>query len=163
IIDTADNESVGSLQILQASRPADGGHFGNSHGGRALRISCIRIVPRWHGDGSLYGTSMPCEAPSTSSRGCRSTILVTVPFSCGPAPAPLNVHTQVQSRMGAVAWGHWPTLRFPSPSSNRACRFPALGFPIGFTTRPTMFGRFMLASSDDTLGTERIFAFRYDL
>src|SRR5689334_18908858 len=37
-------------------------------------------------------------------------------------------------------------------SSNRACRFPALGFPIGFTTRPTIVGRIMLASSDDTLG-----------
>lgn len=33
---------------------------------------------------------------------------------------------------------------------NRACRFPALGFPIGFTTRLTMVGRFMLVSSDDT-------------
>ena len=39
---------------------------------------------------------------------------------------------------------------FDQRSSNRACRFPALGFPIGFTTKPTMVGRSMLVSRDDT-------------
>src|SRR5262245_64519218 len=43
----------------------------------------------------------------------------------------------VESRMGAVAWGLWPTPRFPSRSSNRTCRFPAFGFPTGFTERHT--------------------------
>jgi hypothetical protein len=33
---------------------------------------------------------------------------------------------------------------------NRACGFPAHGFPIGFTARPTMVGRSRLVSSDDT-------------
>jgi len=55
---------------------------------------------------------------------------------------------KVESRM--VAWGLRPAPRFPSPLIKRACRFPALGFPIGFTTRPTMVGLFMLVSSDDT-------------
>ena len=57
----------------------------------------------------------------------------------------------VESRMGAVAWGLWPTPRFPSPrSSNRACRFPAPGFPTGFTARHTTAGRSLLVSGDDT-------------
>jgi len=41
-------------------------------------------------------------------------------------------------------------LQGTTRSSNRACRFPALGFPIGFTARRTMVGRSMLVSSDDT-------------
>jgi hypothetical protein len=53
IIDTADDKSVGSLQILQASRPADDGHFGNSHRGRALRISSnspkMALIYIWKG------------------------------------------------------------------------------------------------------------------
>src|SRR3979409_2147380 len=35
-------------------------------------------------------------------------------------------------------------------SSNRACRFPAPGFPTGFTARHTTGGRLLLVSSDDT-------------
>ncbi len=41
-------------------------------------------------------------------------------------------------------------LQGTTRSSNRACRFPALGFPIGFTTRSTTVGRSMLVSRDDT-------------
>ncbi len=33
---------------------------------------------------------------------------------------------------------------------NRACRFPAPGFPTGFTARHTTAGRLLLVSSDDT-------------
>ena len=41
----------------------------------------------------------------------------------------------VESRMGAVAWasGHRPVSH--PRSSNRTCRFPASGFPAGFTAR----------------------------
>src|ERR1700687_3265779 len=35
-------------------------------------------------------------------------------------------------------------------SSNRACRFPAPGFPTGFTARHTTAGRSLLVSGDDT-------------
>ena len=41
----------------------------------------------------------------------------------------------VELRMGAVAWafGHRPVSH--PRSSNRTCRFPASGFPAGFTAR----------------------------
>jgi hypothetical protein len=71
----------------------------------------------------------------------------------------------VESRMGAVAWGLWPSPRFPSPlisrvedwragrpfdratfpvpsTSHAACGFPALRAPICFT--PTLMGPILL-------------------
>src|SRR5215468_603558 len=73
----------------------------------------------------------------------------------------------VESRTGAVVWGRWPTLRFPSPligrvedwragrpfdratfpvpsTSHAACGFPALRAPICFAPRlmrPIRLGR----------------------
>ena len=39
--------------------------------------------------------------------------------------------------MGAVAWGLWPRPVSHPSSSNRTSRFPASGFPTGFTARHT--------------------------
>jgi hypothetical protein len=39
---TMEVEGVGFLKILQASRPTDGGHFGNSHG----RGPCVASIAR---------------------------------------------------------------------------------------------------------------------
>src|SRR5262245_46748093 len=36
-------------------------------------------------------------------------------FGFGSCCLPLASFVLVESRMGAVAWGHWPTPRFPSP------------------------------------------------
>src|ERR1700730_11671145 len=56
----------------------------------------------------------------------------------------------VESRMGAVvgAYGQRPVSH--PRSSNRTCRFPASGFPTGFTARHATAGRSWLVSSDDT-------------
>ena len=48
-------------------------------------------------------------------------------------------HTEamVESGMGAVAWGHWPAPRFPSPLIEPDVRSYQSGSPTGFTARPT--------------------------
>jgi hypothetical protein len=43
----------------------------------------------------------------------------------------------VESRRGAVAWAIWRRSVSSPRSSNRTCRFPAFGFPTGFTVRHT--------------------------
>jgi hypothetical protein len=52
--------------------------------------------------------------------------------------------------MGAVAWGLWPTPRFPSPLIKPGVPISGTRFPTGFTARHTTAGRSLLVSGDDT-------------
>ena len=74
----------------------------------------------------------------------------STPESCRIAAMQHSAHLgRVEDGRGSL--GPIGQRSFSHPrSSNQTCRFPAFGFPIGFTTRPTMVGRLRLVSCDDT-------------
>src|SRR5258708_27141785 len=53
--------------------------------------------------------------PSKRSRRVRLYPLAILCKSCGAIEVIMQRSVMVESRMGAVAWGLWPTPRFPSP------------------------------------------------
>ena len=52
---------------------------------------------------------------SHDSSGSFFTLAYTSPFEANLSKDQRATVGSVESRMGAVAWGHWPTPRFPSP------------------------------------------------
>src|SRR5260370_41636799 len=74
--------------------------------------------------------------------------------SRGLAARPLAIMTDVafgRVEDGRGSLGPYGQRPVSHPrSSNRACRFPAPGFPTGFTARHTTAGRSLLVSGDDT-------------
>jgi hypothetical protein len=89
---------------------------------------------------SAYGQKAVVEAaasPGTCSEADVQAAIVV--FGCG----------RVEDGRGSLGPMANAPVSHPR-SSNRACRFPAPGFPTGFTARHTTAGRSLLVSGDDT-------------
>jgi hypothetical protein len=127
-------------------------------------ISCARIPSGESSKGgpSSNGTILGQEQLNCSkARPQRATglveplVLSTSAFPQIPAviAAARKSSAVVESRMGAVAWGLRPTLRFPSPLIKPSVPISGTRLSDWLHHKAHEIGRFMLVSSDDTLGT----------